>query len=233
MRLVAWNANYNNRRRSFDETVALLQPLHADVLVLSETALPETSDGDRVQWIGDVAPGLAIVVGDGFELSAHGANVGAPELVGAFRVRGRVALDFLAVWPVQRREGPRYNHILMDTLERFADLLASGSALLVGDLNSNSRVSAQRSTHPAFVARASELGLVSAYHAQTGEQYGAETVPTYPHGSSGTAFHLDYCFVPQRLAASTNASVMRGGDWALRSDHFPLVVDIPDAALGE
>ena len=30
MRLIAWNANYNARRRTLEETAALLAPLHAD-----------------------------------------------------------------------------------------------------------------------------------------------------------------------------------------------------------
>jgi endonuclease/exonuclease/phosphatase (EEP) superfamily protein YafD len=229
MRLVAWNVNYNNRHRPFDETVALLQPLRADVLVLSETALPKHSEDGRVQWIGDVAPGLAIVVSDEFELTPHTANAGAAELVGAFSVRGRVDFELVAAWPVQR-QGSRYHEILMATLDRFEDVLGSGNALMAGDLNSSSRVSNQRRTHPVFVARAGELGLVSAYHERTGEPYGAETVPTYMHGP-GAPFHLDYCFVPRRLAASADVSVLREDEWASRSDHFPLVVDIPDGAL--
>lgn len=37
MRLVGWNANYNNHRRAFEENVALLEPFKADVLVICET----------------------------------------------------------------------------------------------------------------------------------------------------------------------------------------------------
>jgi hypothetical protein len=39
-RLVGWNANYNNYRRTFEESVALLEPFAADVLVISETQPP-------------------------------------------------------------------------------------------------------------------------------------------------------------------------------------------------
>jgi endonuclease/exonuclease/phosphatase family metal-dependent hydrolase len=74
------------------------------------------------------------------------------------------------------------------------------------------------------------MGLVSAYHAQSGEAQGEETVPTYMRGQ-GASFHLDYCFVSKSLAASANVCVLRGDDWPKRSDHFPIVLDIPDALL--
>ena len=40
MRLIAWNANFNNRRRTLEQTAALLAPLHADIYVLSEVPPP-------------------------------------------------------------------------------------------------------------------------------------------------------------------------------------------------
>ena len=90
----------------------------------------------------------------------------------------------------------------------------------------------QQRTHSEFVQAADSLGLVSAYHFQSGETHGDETIPTYVHGSGDTReFHLDYCFVTKALAESANLSVLRGGEWPNRSDHFPVVMDVPNAAL--
>ena len=56
MRLIAWNANFNNRKcRSLDDNVRLLAVFYPDVIVLSETALPPHSPhlSDRLIAIGE------------------------------------------------------------------------------------------------------------------------------------------------------------------------------------
>lgn len=228
MRLIAWNANYNNRRHPFRDTVEILEPLCADILVLSEVAPPVDGDPRRVQRVGGVTPGLVVVARGGWELQALPENNQAPSLAGAFRVRGAADFFLVAAWPIQNKGGPSYHKTLMAILDCFGETLKSGHAILAGDLNSSSRVSSQKTTHPKFVEAAKVLGLASAYHEQSGEGHGVETVATYP-GRGG--FHIDYCFVPQALAATANVSVLGAGDWPTRSDHFPVVVDIPDRAF--
>ena len=98
--------------------------------------------------------------------------------------------------------------------------------------NSNTRVLNQRQTHPRFVTRTEELGLVSAYHQQTGERHGEETVATYLHSSGPTReFHIDYCFIAKGLKGYATMSIKNDPEWAARSDHYPLVLDVDDAAL--
>ena len=125
MRLVAWNANNNNMRRSLEEDVHLLQPLSADILVLSEAAAPRAEQW-RSDWVGDRGPGLAVVAPGGLKLSPHPANAGAPTLMAGFSVSGQVAFDLLAVWAVRPNGGPSYHDVLMAALDRYADLLSSG-----------------------------------------------------------------------------------------------------------
>lgn len=233
MRLVAWNANHNGKRRSFDENLRLLAPLNGDILVLSETAGPPAGHPLGAHWIGPGAPGLAVVAPNGLTLTPHPLNNGAPSLMGAFHVNGRIAFDLLAAWPVQGMRGPTYHQILMAGLDRYADFLRSTRTILVGDLNSSSRVSRQRTTHPRFVQRAESLGLVSAYHVLTGEPHGEETIATYRHSTGPTReFHLDYCFVGQPICGSATLRILNDADWAGRSDHFPLVLDLRDELLG-
>lgn len=229
MRLVAWNANYNCRKQPLEETVALLAPLQADILVLSEVAPPST-EGDRgAHWVGAGSPGLAVLAPD-LDLVAHPANVSAPPFMCGFDVRGRLEFSLLAVWPVKREQFRSYHKILTAGLNAYESLLGARRAIMAGDFNSNTRVVDQQTSHPQFVKAADSLGLVSAYHAQSGEAHGQETVPTYMHAPEAS-FHLDYCFVSKQLAASANVCVLRGGDWPKRSDHFPVVMDIPDALM--
>ena len=232
MRLIAWNANFNNRRRTLEQTAALLAPLHADIHVLSEVPPPNESNPLNAKWMGDKAPGLAVFARDGLTLDAHPANDGAPTLMGGFSVGGELNFSLLAVWPVQRKDAPTYHEILMTGLDRFSELLKCDNAIMAGDFNSNTRVSFQERTHPKFVAAAEAFGLASAYHLQTGELHGQETVATYRHGlSDDKLFHIDYCFVSRQLASSANLSVLRSAYWTQLSDHYPVVIDVPDAVL--
>lgn len=89
MRIVAWNANHNNRRRSFESNVRLLEPFHADILVISETQIPAGFASEYVRYVGgENGPGLAIVTRRGISLEPHAANSSAPALP-RFRQPGR------------------------------------------------------------------------------------------------------------------------------------------------
>jgi exodeoxyribonuclease-3 len=76
------------------------------------------------------------------------------------------------------------------------------------------------------------LGLVSVYHEQSGEEHGKESHNTYRHRSSASKpFHLDYCFVSGGLAAAATVCILGPAEWCKRSDHSPVVLDIPDGAF--
>lgn len=232
MRLVAWNVNDNNRKRKFSDTLQMIEPLAADILILSETAPPDSGESGAVAVVGGGRPCLAVVARNGFRLQPRGANAAAPPLTAAFLVQGRVDFNLIAAWPIQSPGGDAYHQLLMRTLDSFGEFASSFPTLFAGDLNTSSRVLSQKDSHPQFAERMRALGLESAYHFQSGEAFGEETAPSYLHGSKVTApFHIDYCFVSKPLAPAANASLLRGGEWAERSDHFPLVVDIPDEAF--
>jgi exonuclease III len=232
MRLVAWNANFNNKRRSLEEDVKLLEHLNADVIVLSETSPPCDGSSLNVRWIGTSAPCLSVVTRAGLSLDSHSANIDSPNFMGGFYVLGELEFALLAIWPVQRSHGMSYHEILTDSLSRFSDLLSSNRTIMAGDFNSNNRVKAQQLTHPQFVREAAILGLVSAYHVQFGEKHGDETVETYRQGKNGAKkFHIDYCFLSQILANSARMSILRSEPWYRLSDHYPIVLDVPDSML--
>jgi hypothetical protein len=226
MRLITWNANYNNKRRSLEETAALLSPLDPDVLVLSEVG---AAVGPGATCIGETPPFLAVVVRDGIDIAPHPRNASAPTFAAAFHLSGRVRFDLLALWPVKRPAAPSYHSVLMSSLEHFADMFRGGAVILAGDLNSSSGVMSQQRTHPVFVAAAASLGLVSAYHDAMGEQHGKESTKTFWQNDRG--YHLDYCFLPQKMAPASTVRILDGEEWRSLSDHRPVVLDVLDEAF--
>ena len=229
MRLIAWNANYNNRRRSFEADLELLAHLNGDVIVLSETSRPQTEVTGKVVWIGSEAPGLAVAVQNRYALEPNEAAVAAPKFSGAFKVNGPLKFSLLAVWPVKRTQRDSYAQILDACLDVHADLLSGDRVVLAGDLNSSSRVSGQRRSHPRFVRRAAALGLTSVYHHQSGEEHGSESTATYLHGrTSPRPFCIDYCFVSKPWVRLASLQILNGVPWTDLSDHFPLVLDLTD-----
>ena len=107
MRLIAWNTNYNNRRRSFEADLELLAHLNGDVIVLSETSRPKMEGSGQVVWIGGEAPGLVVAARNGYSVEQNKASIDAPGLSGGFKVDGPLKFSLLAVWPVQRPKGIR------------------------------------------------------------------------------------------------------------------------------
>ena len=132
MRLIAWNANYNARRRTLEETAALLAPLHADILVISETAPPCRGNPLHAHWTG-ATPGLAVIARHGLELEPHPANEGAPPLMAGYTVHGDLEFSLLALWPVQIDGGPNYHRVLMAAINRYAALLTTERTIMAGD----------------------------------------------------------------------------------------------------
>lgn len=232
MRLVAWNANQNNhRRRKFRDVAAMLEPFHADLLVISESPEPTELLPGKVHWVGRPgSPGLAVVAGKRYRLVSSAKNDGAPTYFSGFAVEGPVAFNLVAAWTTPLDKSESYHSLLMTALDYFRDELRHDNAVLAGDLNSSTRVIKQKATHPKFVEQARKLRLQSAYHSQSGEEHGHESTPTFIRGAKSTkrGFHIDYCFASKRLVDAASVSILRGGDWSKRSDHFPLVLDIPD-----
>ena len=184
------------------------------------------------QWIGErEQSGLAVVALTGLTLVSHPAKKDSPPLMAAFNISGRIVFGLLAVWPVERMGGP-YHRILAAGLDNYEDFLASSRTIMAGDFNSNSRVKGQEVKHPQFVKRLESIGLVSAYHEQTGELHGEEKVATFLHNQGeNREFHIDYCFVAKELKGHARLKVHNEAEWAVRSDHFPLVLDVNDEAL--
>lgn len=232
VRLVAWNANYNNHPRSLEDSASLVAHLNPDVLVLSETVAPAEANPLGAQWVPGTVPGLAVIAGRDFSIIPHRENDGAPLCAGGFFIHGRVEFDLLAAWPVMTTKFPSYPSVLTAILDRYEEFLRSAKIIMAGDLNSSTRVRGQEKSHPRLVDRLQSLGLSSVYHHLTGEVHGKEATPTflYRHNPA-QPFHIDYCLVPEPLLPSSSLEILTDTRWAELSDHFPLVLDLDDEAL--
>jgi hypothetical protein len=227
MRLIAWNANFNNRRRSFDQDLSVLGPLCPDIVVLSETGPGGPTDSS----VGLTPPHLSVASFNGYTVEPSERNHSAPAYSASFRVAGPVQFTLLACWPVLRTKQDKYSALLDQILSHFRPLV-NGFTILAGDLNSSSAVTGQRRSHPRFVANCEGLRLHSVYHHLAGEEHGRESTFTYVHGKENPSyFHLDYCMVSERLLPAASLSIPQMTEWLALSDHVPLILDIPNVAF--
>jgi endonuclease/exonuclease/phosphatase family metal-dependent hydrolase len=152
----------------------------------------------------------------------------------AARVLGAVSFTVVAVWAQQE---PTYSEALRCGLTVYRDLLAAGPSVLLGDFNSSVAWDTKhgRTDHRELENQLrQEFGLVSAYHAATGEEPGSESRPThFWRWQEASPFHLDYCYLPETWAPGLRKVIVGSyNDWADASDHRPVIVDVlPPATL--
>jgi exodeoxyribonuclease-3 len=243
MRLVAWNCNMAFHRKR--EALLALAP---DIAVLSECAAPErlaaqgALDGFAAApaWIGcNPAKGLAVFACNGYSARLAAAHRPGLQWIAPVRVDGPVSFHLLAVWAQNFSAGVIRKHQvgpLRRGLARYRDFLAERPSLVAGDFNHNVIWDRPgwRNNHAGAVARLEALGLVSAYHARTGEAPGAESVPTLywrDRTKDGPTYHIDYLFLPRAWLDRVRRFEIGGyEDWCGNglSDHAPLVLDLAD-----
>jgi exodeoxyribonuclease III len=241
MRLVAWNCNMALHRK-----LDALRRLAPDIAVVSECACPERLralaalddiTGDPI-WIGDNPnKGLAVLAFNGYRLSL--AREFHPTLrhLAPVHITGPAACNLLAVWAQnvsggnvrKRQAGP-----LRRGLKKYKSFLSDGPAIVAGDFNNNViwHKPGYWINHGISVAILESYGLVSAYHARTGEQQGEETMPTLywrDRRKDGPTYHIDYVFLPRAwLDRIRGFDVGSFEEWCGSglSDHVPVVADV-------
>lgn len=145
-----------------------------------------------------------------------------------------VPFTLIGIWA----QGPRYVDDVVLTLKAHGDLMRAAPTVVIGDLNSGSRLDrrpSQTKHHQKVLDACCDLGLVSAYHAFHRVDPGQERDATYFHQfKRSSPWHIDYCFVPRSWAPHlVNVTVVNGRKWARRSDHRPLLVELETASLKE
>jgi endonuclease/exonuclease/phosphatase family metal-dependent hydrolase len=185
-------------------------------------------------WFGTNSRlGITILTSSPFQLIHEGVRPGSASMFAA-RVQGPISFTLIAVWA---QAEPSYSEVLRRGLVVYRDLLLDGPTVLLGDLNSSAAWDAQRGRRDHLELEAQlrqEYGLVSAYHAATGEASGSESQPThYWRWREQAPFHLDYCYLPEAwLPGLESVTVGTYQDWANVSDHRPVIIDVDPAKVG-
>lgn len=231
---------------ALDRKIDALMRLRPDIAVISECA-----NLDRLRlrgadawlesepvWIGDnINKGLAVFAFNGYSVRLYQQYHPTLRYIAPVCVEGPTPFHLLAVWAQNASGGVTRKHQLgplRRALAKYRADFLTDPCIVAGDLNSNAiwDKPGWRINHMAKVAIMEKLGLVSAYHACTGEKNGEETEPTHywrDRKKDGPTYHIDYIFMPETwLASIRDFQVGTFDDWcgSRLSDHVPLVLDV-------
>ena len=245
MRLVVWNcAGGLHLPRKYEPLLAL----GPDIAVISECAEPSilARKLDRVLdfsaapiWTGGVPTphrGLAVFFFNGAAGICH--RKFAPELQWLLPVEVTAPRRFnlLGVLTGVAKLRKAEPGTLREGLDFYRRFLTEEDAVVAGDFSNNAAwYPGRASNHRHAVEVLEGYGLVSAYHAKTGELQGQESTGTYYRWRrKEEGHHIDHIFIPHAWSergfrlevGSYDEWVRKTSGEASRSDHAPLVVDI-------
>lgn len=218
-----------------ERKLAALEALEPDIAVIPECPRLPTSPGTAF-WLGtNPHKGLGVLTRPPWRIARATRRRNLPRFVEPLQVSGPVSFVLWAVWACNHGED-RYVRGIHRAIDACAGLFATGPALMLGDFNSNAiwdHEHPEDRSHSALVRRLEGLGLTSSYHAHYGEQHGSETRPTFfEYRHAHRPYHIDYCFLPRTWTERISGVTLGAhSEWARRSDHMPLIVDLKPAAL--
>jgi len=224
LRLIAWNCHHG----SVSTRLAELAAFAPAIVFLQECRPTEPLPlvGPFLTRRVSAQKGIALAsLGADYHLEKLKPRANRGRAVIGATVSGPLSFTALGIWS----RGPRYVDDVMRTLMAYRPVLRSGPAIVMGDLNSGTNLAGTRSInrgHARILDTLADLGLVSAYHAFHQCAHGQERHATYLHQRKPSRpWHIDFCFVPAGWAV-TGVEVLDGQEWAARSDHLPLKVDV-------
>jgi exodeoxyribonuclease III len=229
MKLVAWNCCTRD-----EKAAAYLRGLGTDVAALSEVGTSGIGEGVDWHWNGgleDRGVAIAAFSGSFSEVQVTPARWGVAGLHDS-------GISLLGLWssPAEKANATTCAAEVVSAVHASADLLTQHPGVVAGDLNS---FSFDKPFGKAIDALA-ELGYISLYHHRTGELLQSktphpETTPTfYMQWNKAKPYHIDYCFVSEKLLDRVTGFEIGGYDQTVKdgdgnviiSDHVPLVLDL-------
>lgn len=243
MRIVIWNCAMGLARKFH-----ALEGLRPDIAIIPECAfgIAEMLPTIRLNaaWIGDNPnKGLAIVGFGDYQVRRHTTFDPNFKYFLPAEIHGPARFNLLGVWAfnhrVPSRCADRDNACGRPTLaiDHYAEFLRDEPSIIAGDFNHSVIWDGPRKkwNHAETLAKLDGMEFTSAYHTFHHEKHGTESRETLywrDRSLSGSAYHIDYCFIP-KLAAEDLRSVKVEGtpDWLKLSDHVPLIVDLEPAAM--
>lgn len=191
--------SYNINRFTQEKLDKILQ-FNADVYILPEVACPaqvRLPEEYRMEWMGNYEfKGLGIVWKSVFKAVVPTWFKPSHEYLLPLMIEEKL---IVAAWPTRtNNNAPKdYPQIAMEALQEYVPYLKDYPTIISGDMNcykGQAGETKQFNIQTIFEFLES-LGYVSAYHHQTGEVIGEESVATYYHRySEKSPFFLDYTF---------------------------------------
>jgi exonuclease III len=233
LKIATWNCNGALRHKW-----PLAEALAADLLVVQECEDPSQSKDEayrawasNYQWVGaSKNKGLGVFARQGLSLELAPLKVAPLELFLPIMVgQNGFEWSLLATW-TKRANSPTFGYIgqLWKFLQSHKAFLVHPAALLLGDLNSNSKwdVWDRWWNHSDVVKELEALGLRSLYHAHFDELQGCETRPTFcMYRNQDRPFHIDYAFAGPHWDLG-KVEVGQVESWLPHSDHMPLMAEL-------
>jgi exonuclease III len=231
MRVVSWNC-----AGKFREKYRVISSLDADVYVVQECEDPSQQTGEyaawagRYLWVGDSKfKGLGVFAKNSLSIEPLKWDLSGVQFFLPFAVNSQ--LTIVGVWTKFTTE-PRLDYVdqVWSLLSRHRQELERTPCLLTGDFNSNSCWDKKYGSkcHSKLVEELRKSGLISIYHALTGDSHGGESTPTLVRDHAGVrTYHIDYAFLSGALMPHVECfTIGNRQEWRIHSDHMPLVVDI-------
>ncbi len=248
MRIVAWNCAAGLH---FTRKYKPLLALRPDIAVISECADPlilKTKCSRLSEfsvapiWIGgdpDAHRGLGVFFFNGaFGQRHHHFNPDLQWLL-PIEVTSPRRFNLLAVLTGTAGLRKAERGPLLDALDFYHRFLTDEYAVIAGDFSNNAGWHIGRAcNHRNAVEVLKRNGMVSAYHAATGENQGEETAKTYYRWRrEEEGHHIDHVFLPRAWSergfdlkvGSFRNWVRKSPTRKSRSDHAPLILDIANA----
>lgn len=222
LRIVSWNCAMGLRRK-----LDPLLSLEPDIAVIPEASEKDLRaiDAPFTAWFGtNVTKGLGVV---GFRAGAYRLLAPQDDALPWYVPFEYEGLTILGVWTHVATRQLRYVRVLHSVVEKWGARLARGAAVTIGDFNSNTIWDREHGElcHSRLAERLNDLGMTSAYHRQTGEEQGGETLKTYAHTRNlRWQHHIDHAFLTDSLRSTLWIGPLE--EWLTWSDHAPLVLDI-------
>lgn len=234
LKIVTWNCGGAFRKKC-EVVENAYQP---DVLIVQECEDPAQSTRSYREWSGHYLwlgdnKNKGIGIFDRSGIGIEQLDWPSENFESFLPCRLGNGLTLLAVW-TKYANSPNFRYIgqLWKYLQLNHERLAEAkSALVVGDLNSNTCWDEWDRwwNHSDVVRELAELGIESFYHRHFEEQQGQESRPTlYHRRKRDKPYHVDYIFGARGLLKQGEAALSVGGpdEWLDHSDHMPLAVQV-------
>ena len=224
LRLITWNCN--QRLEAKFERINELGP---DIAVIQECERlpPKFFPNAHYLWVGqNEKKGLGVLI-----FGATGTI--NPTYESSFIEFLPVDTDFgsiLGVWAfnhrAERRYGKGFDGRSSSAIAHYQNFLDIETTLgAVGDFNNSVIWDASNPKTPfeETIKQLGTCGLISAYHNDRGEEFGAENEASLYHTKNREkTYHIDYLF----LRHSGKVTLGSFDDWIRDSDHVPIIIDL-------